>query len=91
MYLKEIQKIRPQLAKVYYHLSKRQTDDVFLILQENRIWLFMQIVSLGYNLHDMSNALFGKKQEKKIKLSSREILLSMLSIKAPKTSQISMY
>ena len=32
--------------------------------KENRIWHFMQIVSLGDNLHEMSNPVFWEKLEK---------------------------
>ena len=31
---------------------------VFLFLLDNRIWHFMQIVSLGDNMHDVSNPIF---------------------------------
>ena len=30
----------------------------FLFFPENRFWDFMQIVSSGYNLHEMSNPVF---------------------------------
>ena len=33
----------------------------FLFFPENRIWHFMQIVSLGDNLHEMSNPIFWEK------------------------------
>ena len=33
----------------------------FLFFPENRIWHFMQIVSLGDNLHEMSNPVFWEK------------------------------
>ena len=33
----------------------------FLYFPENRIWHFMQIVSLGDNLHEMSNPVFWEK------------------------------
>ena len=32
--------------------------DVFLFFIENKIWHFKQIVSLGDNLHDVSNPTF---------------------------------
>ena len=34
--------------------SRRQNDDIFLMFTENRLWYFMQIVSLGESLHDLS-------------------------------------
>ena len=33
----------------------------FLFFPENRIWHYMQIVSLGDNLHEMSNPVFWEK------------------------------
>ena len=46
-------------GKVFYKYT-------FLVLQkhifpENRIWYFMQIVSNGVNLHEMSNIVFWEK------------------------------
>ena len=49
------------MYKTYYAMSKfsrQQTDDIFLLFLENRIWHFMQIVSLGDNLHEVSNPTF---------------------------------
>ena len=40
--------------------SRRHTEIFFLIFQENRIWCFMQIVSNGGNMHEMSNPVFWK-------------------------------
>ena len=36
----------------------------FLLFQENRIWHFMQIVSIGVNLHEMSKSVFWEKIRK---------------------------
>ena len=36
----------------------------FLFFQENRFWHFMQIVSIGDNLHGMSKPVFWKKKRK---------------------------
>ena len=52
----------------FYHslgkFSSQKTDDIFLFFQENRIRHFMQIVSIGDNLHEMSKPVFwGKKEE----------------------------
>ena len=44
---------------------------VFLFFLENRIWHFMQIVSTGDNLHEMSN-LFYWKNKKYFSMSSAE-------------------
>ena len=43
----------------------------------------MQIVSLGDNLHEMSNPFSGKIKKNLINLSSAESAHSMLSVKAP--------
>ena len=44
----------------------------FLFFQENRTWHFMQIISNGDNLHEMSNPVFSEKYEKYFKMSSAE-------------------
>ena len=41
--------------------SRQQIDDIFLFFPVNRIWHFMQIVSWGDNLHEMSNPVFREK------------------------------
>ena len=41
--------------------SRWQTDEIFLFFLENRIRHFMQIVSLGDNLHEVSNPIFLEK------------------------------
>ena len=46
--------------------SGRHIEIVFWFLPENRIWHFMQIVSNGDNLHEMSNLCFLGKNKKKI-------------------------
>ena len=38
---------------------------LFLFFPENKIWHFMQIVSSGNNLHEMSNPVFLEKNKKK--------------------------
>ena len=44
----------------------------FLFFPENRIWYFLQIVSNGDNLHEMSNPVSWEKEEKYFKLTSAE-------------------
>ena len=44
----------------------------FLFFPENRIWHFMQIVSNGDNLHDMSKSVFWEQQEKYFNMLSAE-------------------
>ena len=44
----------------------------FLFSPENRIWHFMQIVSIGDNLHELSNPVFWEKKEKYFKMSAAE-------------------
>ena len=46
-------------------LGKNSADDIlkyfFLFFLENRIWHFMQIVSQGDNLHEVSDPIFLEK------------------------------
>ena len=45
----------------------------FLFFPENRIWCFMQTVSIGDSVDEMSNWVFWKKYKKKyLKMSSAE-------------------
>ena len=46
------------LGKIF---SRRHFEIFFLFFPENGSWHFMQIVSLGDNLHDMSNSVFWEK------------------------------
>ena len=46
----------------------------FLFFLENRIWHFLQIVSLGDNLHGVKSSYFPGKYEKIFKMSSAEIV-----------------
>ena len=54
--------------------KRQQISDKLMIFSlfflENKIWHFMQIVSFGNNLHEVSNPIFFKK---KFKMSSAEI------------------
>ena len=50
------------LGKIF---SGRHIEIFFLIFPENRTWHFMQIVSIGDKLHEMSNLVFLEKYEKK--------------------------
>ena len=45
----------------------------FQFFPENRIWSFLQTVSIGENLYEMSNPVFWEKQEKYFKISSDEM------------------
>ena len=71
------------VISLYYMLNKdiswsfnaeHSTEDIlkyfFLFFPENRIWRFMQIVSNGDNLHEMSN-LFSRKNKKRMPLMCR--------------------
>ena len=40
------------------NFSRQQFEIFFLFFLENRIWHFMQIVSLGDNLHEVSDPIF---------------------------------
>ena len=44
--------------------NKWQTEDIFLFFPENRAWICMQIVSIGSNLHTVSNPIFWEKIRK---------------------------
>ena len=46
------------LGKIF---SRQHTEIFSLFFPENRIWHFMQIVSIGDNLHEMSDAVFWEK------------------------------
>ena len=48
------------------NFDRQQFDDFF---SENRVWHFMQTVSLGNNLHEMSTHVFLKKSEKYFEMS----------------------
>ena len=43
-----------------------------IVSTENRIWHFMQIVSTGDNLHEMSNPVFWEQEEKYLNMPSAE-------------------
>ena len=53
-------------------VSRRHIEIFFLFFPENRIWHFMQIVSIGDNLHEMSNSV-SRKNNKNINLLSAEL------------------
>ena len=48
----------------------------FLFFLENEIWHFMQSISIGDNLHEMSKPIFGKKNIKMNMSSAENITLS---------------
>ena len=50
----------------------------FLFFPENRIWHFMQIVSIGDNLHWMSKTVFWEKQEKYFSIRLLKTLVRVL-------------
>ena len=81
---------RPKCFNLYHSLgifSRRQIDDICLFFPENRIWHFMQIVSLGDNLHEMS-ILFSEKNKKNIsKCRLLKILPRVLSVKDERVSE----
>ena len=59
---------------IFTTLWANSADDklVILIFPRNIIWNFMQIVSTGGNLHEMSNPVFWEKLEKYVKMLSAE-------------------
>ena len=46
--------------------NRQQFDDIFFF-PENRVWHFMQAVSVGDSMHEMSNPVFWNKSEKYFK------------------------
>ena len=46
------------------NFSRQQLGIFFLFFLENRLQHFMQIVSSGDNLHEMSKSIFWEKKEK---------------------------
>ena len=49
------------LLKFCNFFSKSSDDIFFLFFQENRFWYYMQIVSIGDNLHVMSKPVLWEK------------------------------
>ena len=66
------------LGKIF---SRRHMEIVFLFFPENRIWHFMQIVSLGDNLHEISNPGFWENKKIIINLSSAELAKRVVKVK----------
>ena len=58
-------------------------SDIFL---ENRIWHFMQIVSYGDNLHEVSDPIFKEDIKNVINLSSAESAHSVVSVNTGTTA-----
>ena len=56
----------------------------FIFFPENRTWHFMQIVSTGDNLHEMSHRVSWEKKEKDFKMLSAEIFPRVLCVKHAK-------
>ena len=74
-----------KFTHTYYHSLAKSADDkmmilFFLFLQENRIWYFMQNVSNGDNLHEMSNPVFWENRENILKCRLLKILHCVLSV-----------
>ena len=65
----------------YKNFSRRNFEIFTLFFPENRIWHFVQIISLGDNLHEMSNPISQKKNEKTLfNLSSAEPAHGMVHV-----------
>ena len=56
-------------------------DKLMILFSENRIWHFMQIVSIGDNLHEISKPVFCKIKKSISKFRLLKLLPSMLSVK----------
>ena len=52
--------------------SRWQIDYIFLIFPENRLWYFMQVVSPGDNLHELSKRILWENKKKYFEMSSAE-------------------
>ena len=52
------------LSSLGKNVSRQDIEIVFLFSPENRIWHFIQIVSIGDNLYEMSNPVFWEKNKK---------------------------
>ena len=48
----------------FFSSRQERIEIFFLIFPENMSWHFMQIVSIGDNLHEISNPVFLEKLEK---------------------------
>ena len=57
------------LGKIF---SSRYFEIFFLFFPENRVWHFMQVVSIGDNLHEMSQPVIWENKKNVISLSSAE-------------------
>ena len=51
-------RIKVDLYRSLDRISRRQTDDILLIFPENRLWHFMQIVSQGGEMREMTKYIF---------------------------------
>ena len=62
IYLSTFCVIKITLCMPDRNFSRWQFETFFLFFLENKIWHFMQIVSLGDNLHEVSDPIFFRKQ-----------------------------
>ena len=60
------------VSTLWANSTDGKSDDIVLIFPENKIWHFMQIVSNGDNLHEMSKPVFLENQIKYFKMVSAE-------------------
>ena len=60
------------LSLLSKNFSRWHFEIFFLFFLENKIWYFMQIVSLGENLLEMANPIFCENKKNIIGLSSPE-------------------
>ena len=54
---------------------------VFFFFSENSIWHFMQIVSIGDSLHEMSSYFSGRSKKNVINLSSAKLAQRVINVK----------
>ena len=66
-------------------------DAIFLFFPENRLWHFLQIVSLGDSLHEMSNLFSGKNKKKNISFKMSNILHKFMNVEFPRAGFVSVF
>ena len=65
------------LGKIF---SRRHFEIFFFVFPRKKIWHFMQTVSNGDSLHEMSKPVYGKNKENIVRLSSAESVCSVVSV-----------
>ena len=69
------------LGMLTFNLGRRHLQKFLLCFHENRVWHFIQIVSRGDNLNEMSSSVSKQKWEEYHSLTSACVALRMLKVK----------